>query len=183
MNTLRLILAALVLAIIGSTAPGSPTSSPAVGLHDFDFQFGEWRVHHRIKRPVDSGTWQEFEGTCTVGPLMDGAGNVEDHMFQRPAGVTRAMGLRAYDPRTAKWSIWWVDGRDPSGALDPPMRGAFENGVGTFYWDGMVEGKPIRTRFIWSQITAHSARWEQAYSGDAGKTWETNWIMEFRRIR
>jgi hypothetical protein len=25
------------------------------------------------------------------------------------------------------------------------------------------------------------ARWEQAASTDAGRTWQTNWIMEFRR--
>jgi hypothetical protein len=42
-------------------------------------------------------------------------------------------------------------------------------------------GAPLALRFVWSQITATSARWEQAYSPDAGKTWETNWVMEFRR--
>jgi hypothetical protein len=39
----------------------------------------------------------------------------------------------------------------------------------------------MRVRFVWSQITATSARWEQAYSPEAGKTWETNWTMEFCR--
>jgi hypothetical protein len=24
-------------------------------------------------------------------------------------------------------------------------------------------------------------RWEQAFSDDAGKSWETNWTMDFRR--
>ncbi len=31
-----------------------------------------------------------------------------------------------------------------------------------------IDGKPMRVRLIWSQITATSARWEQAYSHDAG---------------
>jgi hypothetical protein len=39
----------------------------------------------------------------------------------------------------------------------------------------------VRTRYTWSQITPKSARWEQAFSYDAGKTWDTNWVMEFRR--
>jgi hypothetical protein len=151
------------------------------GLHDFDFEVGEWRVHHRVRRPTDSQQWLEFDGTCSTRSLMDGRANVEDHLFNKPTGVTRGVGLRAYDPKTAQWAIWWIDGRDPFGALDPPVIGRFDNGVGTFYSDGKLDGKPTRTRFIWSHITPTSAHWEQAYSSDAGKTWETNWIMEFRR--
>jgi hypothetical protein len=60
-------------------------------------------------------------------------------------------------------------------------RVASRTASGTFYGDTTIAGKPTRVRFVWSQITATSARWEQAYSTDAGKTWETNWIMEFRR--
>jgi hypothetical protein len=42
-------------------------------------------------------------------------------------------------------------------------QGRFVNGVGTFYSDGDINGKPVRTRYTWSQITKTSARWEQAY--------------------
>jgi hypothetical protein len=183
--------AGILAAAICSIAPAQSqdTSKPAqvaaanlTGLHDFDFQVGEWRVHHRVKRPTGSDQWLEFDGTCGNRGLMDGWANVEDHVFNKSTGVTRGVALRAYDPKTAQWAIWWIDGRDPFGALDPPVIGRFDNGVGTFYSDGMVDGKPSRTRFIWSQITSTSARWEQAYSSDAGKTWETNWIMEFKRV-
>jgi hypothetical protein len=36
-------------------------------------------------------------------------------------------------------------------------------------------------RFVWSGITPTSAHWEQAFSPDAGKTWEINWITDFRK--
>lgn len=36
-------------------------------------------------------------------------------------------------------------------------------------------------RFIWSDITLNSSRWQQAFSEDAGKSWETNWVMDFKR--
>jgi hypothetical protein len=39
----------------------------------------------------------------------------------------------------------------------------------------------IISRFIWSKITDNSCRWEQAFSEDGGKTWETNWIADFIR--
>jgi len=53
--------------------------------------------------------------------------------------------------------------------------------VGVFEGADVHEGRPIRTRYTWSRITAESARWEQAYSADGGRTWETNWVMDYRR--
>jgi len=152
----------------------------ASGSKGFDFEFGTWRVHHRVK---SSTGWVEFEGTSRARPLMDGSANVEDNTFMRPAGVTHGVALRAYDRASDLWAIWWVDSRDPHGAMDPPVKGRFDDGVGTFYADSMVAGRLTRTRFIWSKITATSAQWEQALSTDGGKSWDTNWIMEFQRVQ
>jgi hypothetical protein len=172
MRTARLALALMAFALTCSAADLS-------GARDFDFEFGDWTVHHRVKRA--NGEWYEMDGTSNTRPILGGLGNVEDNVFHRPEGDSRGVAMRAYDPATAQWAIWWVDSRAPHGVLDPPVKGRFENGVGTFYSDGEINGKPTRTRFMWSQITPKSARWEQAFSYDAGKTWETNWIMEFRR--
>ncbi|MGH9885844.1 MAG: DUF1579 domain-containing protein [bacterium] len=166
-------------------AQASPHKASAVlaqpdgGPHDFDFELGKWRVHHRIKR---DGRWVELEGTCTDRGLVDGSANVEEHTFVRPAGTSFGVAMRAYDARTRQWAIWWIDGRDPHAALDPPVKGRFTGGTGTFYSDSVVDGKTIRTRYVWSRITAKSARWEQAMSSDLGKTWDTNWVMEFSRV-
>src|SRR5262245_58140937 len=82
------------------------------GLHDFDFDVGEWRVHHRVRRP-GAAQWSEFEGTCRNRGLIDSFANVEEHTFNKPTGVTHGVGLRAYDPKTSLWAIWWIDARDP----------------------------------------------------------------------
>jgi hypothetical protein len=176
----------LSAAVIGGAhAQASPHAEPAAlaqpqgGPHDFDFEFGKWRVHHRVKR---DGKWTDFEGTCADRELIDGSANVEEHTFLRNAGTSYGIAVRAYDAKTAQWAIWWIDGRDPHAALDPPVKGRFTDGVGTFSSDSVVDGKTIRTRYIWSRITAKSARWEQAMSKDLGKTWDTNWVMEFRRV-
>jgi hypothetical protein len=58
----------------------------------------------------------------------------------------------------------------------------FQGGVGTFFANDTFRGKPIRVRFVWSQITPSSAHWEQAFSPDEGKTWEINWKMDFTRV-
>jgi hypothetical protein len=164
----------------GATQATETTSSLHTGMHDFDFLVGEWRVHHHRLKP-DSQEWVDFDGTCSNRKLMDGGANMEEHALPAPYGAYRAIALRAYDPQKDQWAIWWLDGRYPSGPLDPPVKGRFENGVGTFYGDYMQDGKPTRVRFVWSNITPTSARWEQAFSSDGGKTWATNWIMNFKR--
>jgi hypothetical protein len=165
-----------------SQAPPKPAPAPNLaGLHDFDFLFGSWKVHHRVLKK-DRQAWIEFEGTSATRPVMGGWGNLEDNELHPPSGSYRAAALRSYDGATGLWSIWWLDGRSPQGPLDPPVRGRFENGVGLFYSDDMLDGRPIRTRYTWTHASPTSARWEQATSSDGGKTWETNWTMEFRKV-
>ena len=150
--------------------------------NDFDFFHGRWAVHHRrLKERLASCTeWQVFGGTTRVQALLGGAGNVDDNVIELPGGTYRAATLRAFDPATRQWAIWWLDGRHPH-TVDTPMIGRFENGVGTFFADDTHHGRPIKVRFLWSRITPTTAHWEQAFSVDGGKTWETNWEMDFTR--
>lgn len=154
-------------------------------VHDFDFLVGDWKVHHRRlkERLAGSTEWQEFAGTSTMHMAMDGRATFDDNLLELPAGTYRAIGVRAYDPKTGDWAIWWLDGRNPHGPLDPPVKGRFENGVGTFYANDTLRGKTVRVRYTWSQITPTSAHWQQAYSPDGGKTWEVNWDMDFLRVK
>jgi hypothetical protein len=184
MKGLRIFLAAgFVAAVMNSIAPAhaqETSSPPSTGAHDFAFLVGEWRVHHRRLKP-DGHEWVEFEGTASNRTLMDGEANIEEHELNAPSGAYRAVALRSYDSKTGQWAIWWLDGRYPSGPLGPPVKGGFENGVGTFYADYTQYGRPMRGRFLWSNITPTSARWEQSSSSDGGKTWAANWIMNFQR--
>lgn len=161
------------------------TAAPAAGLHDFDFLVGRWKVHHRQRKMPLSGRdeWTEFEGTLACQTYMDGAANVDDNVLDKPSQPFRAVTLRSFDPKAGVWSIWWLDSRAPQAALDPPVRGHFEQGVGRFYSDDSFNGKPVRVRFEWSAITHSTAHWEQAYSTDGGKSWEVNWVMDFTRTR
>jgi hypothetical protein len=164
----------------GSSAQPDNVAGPA---HDFDFLVGHWRSHHRKlkERLANNHEWVEFEGALVMHTLMDGSSNVDDNVFYVPGETYHGVGLRAFDAKSQQWSIWWLDSRSPLGPLDPPVRGSFHNGVGTFYADDTLRGKPVRLRFIWSGITANTCHWEQALSADGGKTWETNWTMEFTR--
>jgi hypothetical protein len=186
-----IILTALLATMASSVAANASQDNPKApqaawnlsGLHDFDFLVGNWRVHHRRlkERLADSHEWLEFDGTLRNWKLMDGWGNVGENFFDMPGGAYRGVGMRAYDPKTGQWASWWLDQRYPEDALDPPSKGHFESGIGTLYADSTFKDKPVRVRVVWSHITPTSARWEQSFSIDSGKTWELNWISEFTR--
>ncbi|WP_133498835.1 DUF1579 domain-containing protein [Cognatilysobacter terrigena] len=154
--------------------PNAPT--------DFDFVIGDWRVtHRRLKdRLANCTEWVEFDGEMSTRHVLGGFGNVEDNRLMFPEGEFRAVALRSYDASAGTWSIWWLDGRFP-GRVDVPVVGRFENGVGTFFAKDTFGDMPITIRFIWSTSDVDTLRWEQAFSADDGRTWETNWTMDFRR--
>lgn len=158
------------------------TPSLHSGSSDFDFFIGDWHVAHRQleRRLAGCGTWREFDGATSVRPLLDGCANVDDNVLNHPSGQYRAATMRAWDAATGTWSIWWLDGRFP-GRLDVPVRGVFEDGIGTFYADDTFEGRPVRVRFRWDARSAGQPVWEQAFSPDGGAHWETNWVMRFTR--
>ena len=165
------------------TKKGAEMKDDIDGAHDFDFFMGSWRVHHRRlkERLANNHEWVEFKGTGIAQKILGGFGNIDNNLLDLPNGAYRAVTLRAYDPEKKQWSIWWLDSRNPS-HLDPPVVGRFENGVGTFYADDTFKGKPIRVRFLWTQVMSNKPHWEQAFSVDGGKTWETNWTMNFTRV-
>jgi NIPSNAP len=150
--------------------------------HDFDFLFGSWNIQNRYLkgRLRQSTEWTEFAARSQVEPLLDGFGHLDRYSAVRDGSPFEGITLRLFDPTTGEWSIHWADtGR--ARTLLPPMVGRFIGGVGEFFGDETVDGKKVRCRFLWTRPAANSARWEQAFSEDGGKTWETNWIMTFTR--
>ncbi|MEU8415626.1 hypothetical protein AB0C24_22790 [Amycolatopsis japonica] len=147
-------------------------------MGDFDFLVGSWNVHNRrlAKRLAGSDDWVEFTAPAKCWSLFEGKANVDEIVF--PDGV-RGLTLRLFDPATEKWSLNWSS--SDTGRLFPPVVGSFSDGRGVFHGDDTEGDTPVRVRFVWSDITDDSARWEQAFSVDGGETWELNWIMDFRR--
>jgi len=152
------------------------------GRHDFDFLFGRWKVDsRRLARRLEGCTeWQEIRAKNETRQVLDGVGNVDTFTATFPNGkLIEGMTLRFFDPKTKLWSIYWVD--NWSCELQPPVIGRFNRDRGEFYGDDTFKGKPIRVRFIWVKKSRNSAHWEQAFSEDNEKTWETNWEWEITR--
>ncbi len=158
------------------------SSSTITPPADFDFIIGNWQVLHRRlnERLTGCTEWTEFKGTSSTRKILEGFGNVEDNLLCFPQEKVRAAAFRSFDPRSQAWSIWWLDGRAPH-TIDVPVVGTFSNKVGTFYANDTLDGRPIKVRFTWRENPCGNPQWEQAFSGDDGGTWETNWTMEFQR--
>jgi hypothetical protein len=151
------------------------------GEHDFDFNFGTWKTHiTRLEHPLSgSHTWVEYDGISNVSKVWNGRASLFELEATGPAGHIEGVGLRLYNPKSHQWSLNWANSRD--GNADNPMIGRFANGQGQFYDQEEFQGKFILSRNGFSDIKPDSSRFEQAFSDDGGKSWETNWIMTFTR--
>ncbi len=166
---------------IATAFTDSPAASDVEATRRFDFLHGRWRVVHRkLKdRLAGSNEWIEFPGTLTVSPILGGLGNFDENVLHDPKGAYEASSLRLFNPRAKQWSIWWFDARLP--AVEPPVVGGFRGNKGTFYTEDVFKGRPIRVRTTYEPLASDRAQWTQAFSPDAGATWEVNWIMDFKR--
>ena len=152
------------------------------GQHDFDFEIGTWTTHlRRLLRPLTgSTTWVEYEGTTVVRKVWSGRANLVELTADGPAGHLEALSLRLYNPQSHQWSLNFAN--SSSGAMGVATIGEFTNGRGEFIDQETLNGRAILVRFVISNITPTSCRFEQSFSDDGGKTWEVNWIALDTRV-
>lgn len=173
-----------------SQAPSPPLQSATAPTPDardasrsFDFLHGQWRVRNRrLRRPL-SGTdeWDEFEATSVVRPLLNGRANIEEWEAVMPTGHVRAVSLHLYDAAAREWRLHWAT--DLKGQFGVPTIGTFAaDGRGEFFNVEEYDGRTILLRIVWEDRGPVACWWEQAFSVDGGRSWETNWVMDFARV-
>jgi predicted methyltransferase len=157
-------------------APKPPPAVHAGTPHDFDFAIGAWTTHlRRLQHPLTgSTTWVEYDGTSVVRPLWNGHANLVELDVSGPAGHIVGLSLRLFDPESRTWSLNFASAA--GGAMAIPAVGDFEGGRGAFFDHEDYAGRTILVRSVISDVTPTSYRFEQSFSSDEGKTWETNWI-------
>jgi hypothetical protein len=153
------------------------------GQHDFDFEIGAWQTHlRRLVHPLTgSTTWVEYEGTSVVRKIWNGRANLVELEVDGPSSHIKGLNLRLYNPESHQWSLSFANSN--GGTLSQPTIGEFKNSRGEFFDQETLNGKTILVRFVISDITSNSCRFEQAFSDDGGKTWEVNWIATDTRMK
>jgi len=161
----------------------SATSSP----NDFDFLVGKWKMHNRRlnKRLEGNNEWKEFDSYDENSKILSGTADADTYSTTEMPGMEgkrfEGLTLRLFNPKIRLWSLYWVASN--VGALDPPVVGSFENGVGHFFARDTFKGKPIIMMFRWDARNKDRPIWSQAFSPDNGKTWEWNWYNVSERIK
>ena len=154
------------------------------GSHDFDFLIGNWKAH--VRRLPDrlngSNAWIEYDGISNHKKILDSDANFEEFDVRNAEKNLRikAQTLRLYNPESHQWSIYLLDVDKGTLSL-PPVVGQFNGNRGEFYDQEDWKGRAIFVRYVWLNLSPKSARMEQSFSPDGGKTWEVNWICELSR--
>jgi hypothetical protein len=167
----------------------STSSAPVVlaehdGAHDFDFLIGNWKAH--VRRLPDrlngSNTWDVYDGISNHKKLLDTNANFEEFEVDSPEKHLhmKAQTLRMYNPASHQWSIYLLD-LDKGEISSSPVVGQFTGNRGEFFHQEEWKGRVVLVRYVWLNISPQSARMEQSFSPDGGKSWEVNWICELSR--
>jgi len=166
----------------GTAKTGPQTLERRDGQHDFDFEIGTWKTHvSRLLHPLTgSTTWVEYDGTTVVRKVWNGRANLVELEADSPAGHFEGLNLRLYNPESHQWSLNFANSK--VGSLSQPTIGEFKNGHGEFFDQETLDGRVILVRFVVSDITPSSCRFEQAFSDDGGKSWEINWVATDTRV-
>ena len=193
LSTFRTLLPPLLIVALlplnGASRQSADASRPGVrtaatlrdGQHDFDFEIGRWKTHlSRLQRPLSgSTTWIDYEGTTIVRKVWNGRANLVELEADGPSHF-EGLSLRLYNPESHQWSLNFSNSK--GGTLSTPTIGGFKAGRGEFFSQETFDGRAIYVRFVISDITPNSCRFEQAFSDDGGKTWEVNWIATDTRL-
>lgn len=146
--------------------------------NDFDFLIGEWKVFNtRLEQWLSNCQhWLEFESRHIEKHLHWGGTVALHHYLLDNIPFERSV-LRTYSQFL---DFWKIDRLDTITKLTmAPLTGTFWSNKGSFIANGRFENKSVLVSVEWTKICTTYACWEQALSTDNGKTWETNWIMEF----
>jgi hypothetical protein len=166
-------------------SPGDRNAIPHDGRHDFDFEVGTWKAHVRkLLHPLTgSSEWDDLDGTVVTRslPMLEGW-NESEMRVDSPTTHQHIeiLAVRLYNPTSHQWSIYGSSVK--TGTFDPPQIGQFDNRRGEFYAQDTLQGRATYIRYLWQNLSPATTHFEQAFSVDGGKTWETNWIYDGTRV-
>jgi len=152
--------------LVAHAAPGA--KCPAAEFRQFDFWLGDWDTFEVVGDTTKSIARAHVDliaGGCAVHEL-----------YEQTDGLI-GDSILSYDPVRKAWQQTWVT----NGGSLLVLSGAFKNGAVTLegeYHTG--SGKTLLNRITW-KAEGGGVRESAVMSKDAGKTWEPNFDVLFKK--
>jgi hypothetical protein len=138
----------------------------------FDFWIGKWKAE-----------WENRDGSIAEGINIVskalGGCVIEENFDGNPGIDFIGKSISVYNPSTKKWQQTWVDNS-----------GGYMVFTGEFKDEKMIlereivnpEGKKIKQRMVFYNISPDSFDWNWEKSNDEGKSWELSWKIHYSRL-
>jgi uncharacterized protein DUF1579 len=166
------VLSATALCSQQSTAQAPSNACAAPQQKQFDFWVGEWELTWPAQNGGPAG-----RGTNSIQRILDGCVVQESFLDQGPTNL-RGTSVSTFDPRTGQWKQTWVDNQ--GAYLD--FAGEFKDGQMILQREAMgPSGGKFLQRMVWKNIAANEFDWSWEASHDAGKTWQVQWPIHYKR--
>lgn len=164
-----LILSLLLLPLLSTSQNAKrPRCADQPVYQQFDFWVGEWDVF------APNG---QMAGSSKVERLLDSCVLLENWYSK---GGSNGKSFNTYNAIKGKWQQYWVDN---SGGVTEYLNGYFENG--SMIMETAKMPQPDKTfkimRMVFTPLSKDKVRQHGQSSTDDGKTWKTDFDLEYRR--
>jgi hypothetical protein len=167
-------LVALAAALLAHSAAGQ--SLPSYGCdspesRQLDFWVGDWELSY-----VEDGKAGRSRNHVTK--ILDGCVILEE--FTGGAGSKLdGRSFSTFDRATRKWKQTWID--NTAAYLD--FTGGMVDGNMVFAREAQGNSGKFLQRMIFRDVKRDSLKWLWQRSDDEGRTWTTQWEIEYKRVR
>ncbi len=171
-HTIRQIFFLVIFFLLSSFLWRQPEKS-----RQFDFWIGTWDVNLKVLQS-DLSWKSHAQAEAQIFRILNGKAILE--LWSAGEKSIIGQSIRYYNPEKDKWDLFlnWP-GKERSGT--GAMEGAFHHGRSEFFVERARDSIQTIERYTFSDISYERLRWDDGYSTDGGKTWRSNWIMEFHR--
>lgn len=143
----------------------------STGPTSLDFWIGDWEITGRSRNAPGKDEWTETKATNQIRKTLKGM--VIEESF-RMIGFSGKSSSVFFAPKKV-WRQTWVD--DTGAYL--LFEGGVEEGNMVLHMKNASPGTQMR--MTWRDVTKQSFTWHWQRSTDEGKTWETQWELNYKR--
>ena len=162
---------AIAAVLISSAAEAQTYGCDSPESKQLDFWLGEWELSY-------VGDGKQGKSRNRVAKTLDGCVVLEE-FSGAPGTKLDGRSVSTYDRVTRRWKQTWVD--NTASYLD--FSGGLEDGRMVFARQMQRDGKTVGQRMVFAEVKQDSLKWLWQRSDDGGKTWTTQWEIDYRRVK